>query len=63
MSRRCFLERGLVAVLGTALVGGTACGPPVVRQDSERTGEEDRNRERRGAGRGFGLRRLLRRLF
>jgi hypothetical protein len=64
MSRRRFLERGLAAVLGVALVGETACGRPVVRrQGAERTGEEDGNRGRRGAGRGFGLRRLLRRLL
>jgi hypothetical protein len=64
MSRRRFLERGLVAVLGTSLVGETACGPPVVRRGAERTREEDeRERGRQGVGRGFGLRRLLRRLF
>jgi hypothetical protein len=63
MSRRRFVERSLVAVLGTALVGETACGRPIVRRDAERTGEEDGNRRRHGAGRGFGLRRLLRRLL
>jgi hypothetical protein len=65
MSRRRFLERGLLAVLGTSLIGETACGPPVVRRrGAERTrDEDDRERGRQGVGRGFGLRRLLRRLF
>jgi hypothetical protein len=64
MSRRRFLELGLGIVAG--LSGGASCGRArrIARGPREHTGGQDEERERRrGAGRGFGLGRLLRRLF
>ena len=65
MSRRRFLELGLGAVAGVALLGVAGCGRArrIARGPREGTGGEGEDRERRRGGRGFGLGRLLRRLF
>jgi hypothetical protein len=65
MGRRRFLELGLGAVAGVALLGGAGCGRArrIARGPRERTGGEEGNRERRGGRRGLGLGRLLRRMF
>jgi hypothetical protein len=65
MSRRRFLGLGLGSVAGVALFGGAGCGRArrIARGPRERTSGEDENRDRRRGGRGFGLGRLLRRLF
>ena len=67
MSRRLFIERVLFAVAGLALLGVGGCRRVVregLREERrERTECEEAERERRRGGRGFGLRRLLRRLF
>ena len=65
MSRRRFLELGVGAVAGVALLGAAGCGSArrIARGPRERTGGEGEDRERRRGGRGFGLGRLLRRLF
>jgi hypothetical protein len=65
MSRQRFLRLGLGTVAGAALLGGAGCGRTrrIARGPRERTGGEERDRERRRGGRGFGLGRLLRRMF
>ncbi len=65
MSRRRFLELGLGVVAGVALMDAAGCGSArrIARGPRERTGGEGEDRERRRGGRGFGLGRLLRRLF
>jgi hypothetical protein len=65
MSRRRFLELGLGTVAGVALLGGAGCGRArrIARGQRERTGGEGGDRKRRRGYRGFGLGRLLRRVF
>ncbi len=65
MSRRRFLELGLGAAAGVGLPGVAGCGGArrIARGPRERTGGEGGDRDRRRGGRGFGLGRLLRRLF
>jgi hypothetical protein len=65
MSRRRFLGLGLGTVAGVALLGGAGCGRArrIARGPRERTADEEGNRERRRGRRGFGLGRLLRRMF
>jgi hypothetical protein len=65
LNRRRFLELGLGTIAGVALLGGAGCGRArrIARGPRERTGGEEGNRERGRGHRGFGLGRLLRRVF
>ncbi len=65
MSRQRFLELGLGTVAGAALFGVASCGRArrIARGPREHTGGEEEERGRRRGHSGFGLGRLLRRLF